>query len=216
MYVRRKVFSNVEQPVEEQLYSVDMTEEQYSLFSAFMEGYNAAIEERSFSAEAQAALKAKLAKEGNVSMTTEQKLQWMKDFDAGKNGGKDISGRINDTRVKIKNGNYETSYIKRGQKEAPLKGAEKKAAKKAVKQAAKDTEKIMEANLHPTNNAGGKSAKAAAEVLETAPDKFKNKIAMADAKRFLGKNKKALALGGGAAALTGAGVYGYKKVANKA
>ena len=213
MYVRRKVFSNVEQPVEEQLYSVDMTEEQYSLFSAFMEGYNAAIEERSFSAEAQAALKAKLAKEGNVSMTKEQKLQWMKDFDAGKNGGKDISGRINDTRVKIKNGNYETSYIKRGQKEAPLKGAEKKAAKKSVKQAAKDTEKVMQAGYHPTNNAGGKSAKVAAETLEAAPEKFKNAIRVADAKRWVGKNKKALALGAaGTAALgAGAGYYAYNK-----
>ena len=37
MYVRRKVFSNVEQPVEEQLYSVTMTEEQYNLFSEFLE-----------------------------------------------------------------------------------------------------------------------------------------------------------------------------------
>jgi aldehyde:ferredoxin oxidoreductase len=37
MYVRRKVFSNVEQPVEEQLYSVTMTEEEYNLFSEFME-----------------------------------------------------------------------------------------------------------------------------------------------------------------------------------
>ena len=37
MYVRRKVFSNVEQPVEEQLYSVTMTEEEYNLFSEFLE-----------------------------------------------------------------------------------------------------------------------------------------------------------------------------------
>jgi hypothetical protein len=39
MYVRRKVFSNVEQPVEEQLYSVTMTEEEYDLFSEFLEEY---------------------------------------------------------------------------------------------------------------------------------------------------------------------------------
>ena len=38
MYIRRKVFSNVEQP-EEQLYSVTMTEEEYDLFSEFLEEY---------------------------------------------------------------------------------------------------------------------------------------------------------------------------------
>jgi len=80
MYIRRKVFSNVEQPVEEQLYSVTMTEEEYDLFSEF-------LEEREFAATDWQAMFKEMGKKGETFDQFKKRIteSWNKEAEAMKN-----------------------------------------------------------------------------------------------------------------------------------
>lgn len=202
MYIRRKVYSYSEP--EEQLYSVTMTEEEYNLFSDFMD-YVDYLEQRNYSAEAHDALKKLLEKNGKDSMTKQEQLQFVKEFDAGKHGGKDISGRINDVRKEVKNGNYKTTYIERGQIAPKMTAEQKRQARKDVKQAAKDTANYRSSGYHPTNNSAGKSAKKAAQVFEQNPNKYLGVIKKADRARWIKGHKGALIGAGLGTAALGAG-----------
>jgi hypothetical protein len=206
MYVRRKVFSNVEQPVEEQLYSVTMTEEQYNLFSEF-------LEEREFTTWQDAA--------GNV---------WQDDLKTGKpkmiqSAAEAEAFDYGKAKGKFGKQTYEGSTG--GEAHLPKKAmtdAEKKAFDKQNKEAIKAAKKEAGAkwkaehskeNMKKVNSG---VAKVKAQLAENAANRSRiaSKAAAAEKARLL---KKAGKIGGGVAAagaLGAAGIYGYKKVADKA
>ena len=185
MYVRRKVFSNVEQPVEEQLYSVEMTEEQYNLFSEF-------LEERGYTWQ-DAAGKGETLDYGKAK---------------GKFGKQTYGGSTGTNLEAAKE----------------ITEAEKKVLAKKNKEAIKDIKKEAGAKFkaeHSKENVAKVNkqvASAKAKLAEAAENRARiaGKAAAAEKARLL---KKAGKIGGGVAAagaLGAAGIYGYKKVADKA
>jgi hypothetical protein len=202
MYVRRKVFSNVEQPVEEQLYSVTMTEEQYNLFSEFLEerGYADADNIAAASAAGIGAatalgaagygVNAALKEEGGIKNVLKTNREARKAISAEMAAQAKADAKTAKDSVKgLKSG----SGAFRDAEGNALKG---EAFKKAKAAHVKETEKRL-AGVRKAVKAD-KIAKANAATKEALKKGFEG----------LKGNKKALAIGGAGLAATGlAGAY---------
>jgi hypothetical protein len=203
MYVRRKVFSNVEQPVEEKFYSVEMTEEQYNLFSEF-------LEERGYTWQDAAGNIWAGAKGDNSKLIQAAGKGETLDYGKAKGKfGKQTYGGSTGTNLEAAK---------------ELTEAEKKVLAKKNKEAIKDIKKEAGAKFkaeHSKENVAKVNKQVAAVkagLAESAANRARiaGKAAAAEKARLL---KKAGKIGGGVAAagaLGAAGYYGYKQVADKA
>lgn len=215
MYIRRKVYSYSEP--EEQLYSVTMTEEEYNLFSDF-KNYVDYLEQREFAWQDSA---------GNI---------WKGAQGDKSQGLANVIGEIGE-KEKISKGkfgkgayqggtgaNSEVSIAKKTKR--GLTAAEQEALaeqKKALAAQNKELETIKkEARANwktqhtKANMKAVKSSVASKKVQLAESAANRARIAKQAQKQLLKKGGKiagGVALGGAA---LGAGIYGYKKVANKA
>ena len=203
MYVRRKVFSNVEQPVEEQLYSVTMTEEMYDLFSEF-------LEEREYTWQDAAGNIWAGAKGDNSRLIQAAGKGETLDYGnaKGKFGKQTYGGSTGTDQVAAKElTKAEKKALDKQNKEA-IKAAKKEAGAKWKAEHSKENMKKVNSGV----------AKVKAQLAENAANRSRiaGKAAAAEKARLI---KKAGKIGGGiaaAGALGAAGIYGYKKVADKA
>lgn len=187
MYVRRKVFSTVEQP-EEQLFSVEMNEQEYALFSAFKAGYEEAMYSRAVKTE---------------DVIKRQEL-----------GKKVAAAKQEQAALQAESEALTKKHIKKADKVAKQAEIDAKlAAAKQAEEAGKTTGKLNKAA-----EAQKLAAKQGKGSVKAADKAAKQAILKSNAKNFLKKNKVALGIGAGVAggaALAGGGMYGYKKVAAK-
>jgi hypothetical protein len=217
MYIRRKVFSNVEQP-EEQLYSVTMTEEEYDLFSEFMDGYYEALYSNF------------IDKEGNAwrinDLTGEKTLIADSKTLAGK---EDLVKKGTRASNKVKNykgagaGNSANRKLNIGFDPTELVEVKEKGVKPAVTKQQKQAWKHAQ-TAAAKKEAAEKVAKAKAELLKNKAvrdrhfqkglEKGLESAGFKQAWKNTSKLGKA-GIGAAAAGLTAAGAYGAYKAATR-
>ena len=188
MYIRRKVYSYSEP--EEQLYSVTMTEEEYNLFSDF-KNYVDHLEQREFTWQDSA---------GNI---------WKGAQGDKSQGLANVIGEIGE-KEKISKGKFGKGAYQGGTgayRGESITKKTKKGLTAGEQEALARQKKDLDALNKEIEAVKAKLAEAAAN---------RARIAKQAQKQLLKKGGKiagGVALGGAA---LGAGIYGYKKVANKA
>ena len=204
MYIRRKVYSYSEP--EEQLYSVTMTEEEYNLFSDF-KNYVDHLEQREFTWQDSA---------GNIWKGAQgDKSQGLANV-IGEIGEKEkiSKGKFGKGAYQGGTGAYRGESITKKTKKGLTAGEQEALARQkkdldALNKEIEAVEKEARANWKAQHTKANK-----AKLAEAAANRAR--IAKQAQKQLLKKGGKiagGVALGGAA---LGAGIYGYKKVANKA